>query len=144
MVTFHHVYSNLFGVVSTVYIRYVNMWIFQLWIFQLRPRNTKFMAREKVAGALHFLKPILTNSFRPYRADLNLVKGGVSVKLREPHVPGEGVQAIIYKRQWKYVLPCHIVQAPVIQAPPYLISNGGDAHADIEGWITPASSIFLK
>ena len=91
MVTFHHVYSILFGVVSTVYIRYVNM-----WIFQLRPRNTRYMAREKVAGALHNLKPILTNSFRPYRADLNLVKGGVSVKLREPHVPGEDVQAIIY------------------------------------------------
>ena len=54
------------------------------------------------------------------RSDHNLVKGGVSVQLREPHVPGEGVQAVIYKKQWKYALSCHIVQAPVIQAPPYL------------------------
>ena len=49
-------------------------------------------------------------------ADLNLLKGGVSAQLGEPHVPREGVQALIYKRQRKYIFPGNIIQAPVVQA----------------------------
>ena len=95
-------------------------------IFQVRPRNTKFMTREKVVGAFHSPNPIQANSYRPnwvtravlLLADPNLVKGGASVQLGELHGPREGVHALICKRQWKYVFPGHIIQAPVVQAPP--------------------------
>ena len=58
------------------------------------------------------------------------------------------LQALIYKTQWKYVLSCQIVQAPVVQAKPYLTVLLPDQHRSgspfcTEGWITPASSIFL-
>ena len=36
-------------------------------IFQVRPCNTKFMGRKKVAGALDNPNPIQTNSYSPYR-----------------------------------------------------------------------------
>ena len=35
-------------------------------IFQVRPRNTKIMRQEKVAGALHNLNPIRAKSYRLY------------------------------------------------------------------------------
>ena len=35
-------------------------------IFQVRPRNTKFMTREKVAEALLSPNPIRANLYRPY------------------------------------------------------------------------------
>ena len=88
-------------------------------IGQSEPHSSKFV--QAIPGDEGCFPLVLS-------ADLNLVKSGVSVQLREPHIPGEGVQALMYKRQTKYVLPGHIVQAPVIQAPPNLTVLLPDQH----------------
>lgn len=69
-----------------------------------------------------------------------------STKLGEPE---QGVKALIYERKRKDILPHYFIKVAISGHQLtclsfFRMSPGTKAHADIEGWMTLASSIFLK
>ena len=110
-------------------------------IFQVSPRNKK--CDRGIAQCEHhpskFVQAVPNEEgcfTLVLWAELNLVKGRVMVQLREPHVPREGFQALVYKRQWKYVFPGYIIQTPEVQAPPDLTVVPQEIH--------PGNSLGLR
>lgn len=68
------------------------------------------------------------------------MEGQVGIKLGEP---GQGVKALIYERKRKGILPHYFIKVAICLSF-FRMSPGTKAQADIEGWMTLASSIFLK
>lgn len=74
------------------------------------------------------------------------MEGQVGIKLGEP---GQGVKALIYERKRKGILPHYFIKVAISRHQRtclsfFRLSPGTKAHADIVGWMTLASSIFLK